>query len=255
MAIYCLMVSTISKAKNHSAEEKVKYISRVGKYSLKEDKVRLVMSGNMPTWASSTGGMMDPATDYWRAADAYERANGRLCKQIVCALPRELTKQDQLSLARTFAEEVAATEEGRLPWTLAVHEGHGANPHFHLMVSERLNDGLDRSPEAWFRRASTNKGSPEAGGARKTTRLKSKGWLFHIRALFALLANKILERAGFEERIDHRTLEAQGIDRRPTKHIGPRVVAYEQRTGEKSYLRAYFEEEMGEGSHFERPRF
>ena len=36
-------------------------------------------------------------------------------------------------------------------------------------------------------------------------------------------ANRALERAGHDVRIDRRTLEAQGIDRESTIHIGPRA--------------------------------
>ena len=35
-----------------------------------------------------------------------------------------------------------------------------------------------------------------------------------------LIANKHLELAGLEDRIDHRTLVAQGIEREPTTHQG-----------------------------------
>jgi len=41
-------------------------------------------------------------------------------------------------------------------------------------------------------------------------------------------ANRALERAGHDARIDRRTLEAQGIDREPTIHIGPRAQHIEE---------------------------
>lgn len=44
-----------------------------------------------------------------------------------------------------------------------------------------------------------------------------------IRERWEHYANEALERAGHEARIDRRTLEAQGIDREPTIHIGPRA--------------------------------
>ena len=34
---------------------------------------------------------------------------------------------------------------------------------------------------------------------------------------------------GREERIDHRSLEAQGLERKPGVHLGPRVAAMERR--------------------------
>jgi len=38
-----------------------------------------------------------------------------------------------------------------------------------------------------------------------------------------------LQLSGHEARIDHRTLEAQGIDREPTTHLGPRIAAMERK--------------------------
>ena len=32
----------------------------------------------------------------------------------------------------------------RFHYTLAVHRGKGENPHAHLMISERVNDGIER---------------------------------------------------------------------------------------------------------------
>ncbi|MCV5334349.1 MobA/MobL family protein, partial [Escherichia coli] len=40
---------------------------------------------------------------------------------------------------------------------------------------------------------------------------------------------RALERAGHDARIDHRTLEAQGIERLPGIHLGPNVVEMEGR--------------------------
>ena len=49
------------------------------------------------------------------------------------------------------------------------------------------------------------------------------------RELWAERANHALRLAGHEARIDHRTLEAQGIDRVPTTHMGPSVAALERK--------------------------
>jgi hypothetical protein len=45
--------------------------------------------------------------------------------------------------------------------------------------------------------------------------------------------------------VDHRTLEAQGIDREPTKHLGPAVAGILER-GESSWLAARWQEEATE---------
>src|ERR1019366_2577497 len=50
-----------------------------------------------------------------------------------------------------------------------------------------------------------------------------------VRAQWTALANERLQALGIEARIDHRTLEAQGIDREPTTHLGPAVSGMERR--------------------------
>lgn len=178
----------------------------------------------MPEWAQKN------PTDYWEAADRYERQNGRLYKEVEVSLPRELPEQGRLELARDFAERL--TREENLPYTLALHEGRGErgqdhNPHAHLMISERVNDGIARNDEQWFKRF--NREEPERGGAEKTLNLRSKEWLEETRAGWAQEANRALEREQIHARIDHRSLQEQGIDRIAQHHIGVHAMAMEER--------------------------
>ena len=219
-AIYHLNARTGSRSKGQSARAAAAYIQREAEYGRDQaDELVYAASGHMPAWAEA-----DP-TDYWDAADLYERANGRLFKRLEVALPTALTAAEQQELAVGFAHHLTAAEH--LPYTLAIHAGEGTNPHCHLLISERTNDGLERSPELWFRRY--NAAEPEQGGARKTEALKPKAWLEATREAWAEHANQALERAGLEVRIDHRSLEAQGIERLPSLHLGPTVQAMEAR--------------------------
>ena len=123
--------------------------------------------GNMPKWAEA-----DPRA-YWQAADDNERANGRLFCQVEGALPIELGPEDRQALARRFARRL--TDREQLPYTLAVHRGGHTNPHFHLVISERRNDGIERSAEQWFKRY--NGRTPSAGGRGKPlTHTEKSGW-------------------------------------------------------------------------------
>jgi hypothetical protein len=45
------------------------------------------------------------------------------------------------------------------------------------------------------------------------------------------------QEAGFDDRVDHRTLVAQGIDREPDGHIGMKATQYERRTARLSRRR------------------
>lgn len=260
VAIYHLSVSSGNKAAGQAAVAKLDYILREGKYGRDRDEVARADSGNMPEWAE------DSPRAYWQAADTYERANGRLYRQVEFALPNELGRRRQVEAVRAFA--AALTDRDRLPFTWAIHRGKARepgkpdNPHCHLILSERAGDGIARAADKWFRRA--NRKHPERGGARKVTATATREWLEDTRALWADIANRALERAGRGERIDELSLkdqlyEAVGepagwdperrdpdtgekgywtpehearlaeLDREPGKHLGPVAAALERK--------------------------
>ena len=222
MAIFHLRARTVGRASGASAAAAAAYLLRLGKYARAgHDPCVFSLSANMPTWAAGPRQRLE----YWRAAE-HERANGRLFKSLELALPRELTHAQRVALAREFCDRVARTDAGEpLPYLMAVHGGKGGNPHCHVMVSERVQDGHDRTPETWFSRASPQGKNPESGGARKTSDLKPREWLQATRELLARLTNDALAAAGFMARVDHRSLAAQGIARTPEVHLGPAGVA------------------------------
>lgn len=219
MAIYHLHASTGSRKGGQSASAKSDYIQREGRYARDKDEVEHTKSGNMPDW-------VERPRDYWDASDTHERANGVLFREVEFSLPRELHPDQRKALAEDFAQHLTGDE--KLPYTLAIHSGKGENPHCHLMISERLNDGIERDPQQWFKRY--NAKAPERGGSQKADiSSRRKTWLEQTRQDWSDMANHALEREGHDARIDHRTLEAQGIERVPGIHIGPNVVEMENR--------------------------
>ena len=113
MAIYHLTVKTGSRHGGQSALAKSEYIEREGKYELQDDERAHRESDNMPEWAEE-----DPRS-YWEAADAHERANGRLFREVEFALPRELNEGEQVDLAREFARRLTRAGRG----AAALHAG------------------------------------------------------------------------------------------------------------------------------------
>jgi hypothetical protein len=55
----------------------------------------------------------------------------------------------------------------------------------------------------------------------------------HIREYAAAVINTALERAGLDERVDHRSFKDRGIERVPSEHLGVEAAAMERR-GKKS---------------------
>jgi hypothetical protein len=214
---YHLSFRSGSRGTGACAGASYEYITREGEYANEDrDPATYTESDHMPLWA------LDDPSAYWEAADLHERANGRLYVGADFALPRDLSTQDQVALAHEFAQQL--TRDESLPYTLAIHAGRDAdgnehNPHAHLMVSERKNDGIDRSPEQWFSRA--NPTDPTKGVAEKSRALHGQAWVEQARARWADLTNKAMERLGREERVDHRSYQRQGLDQEAGRHYGP----------------------------------
>ena len=233
--MYChVNVKTGSRGSGQSAAAKYDYISRGGKYgAARQDELVHLESGCMPSFAASDARL------YWAAADSHERSNGRLFRSLTAALPNSLDSAGRLQLARSFAAHVTA---GELPYTLAVHAGRSKkagvadNPHLHLVFSERVNDGVERAAESWFRRAAPKGGDPAAGGAKKSERTKPRAWLEETRQAWAAEMNQAFDRAGVSDKVtpeSHATQLARAREAGdakeeerlllspPSTHIGP----------------------------------
>jgi len=225
MAEFHLHIKSHSRSVGKGAGGHARYVLRQGPYSKRTvdvvegatvkrveesraDEVVASESGNMPAWA------VDNPVNYWDAADERERANGTVYREVEIALPAELSKEQNISLAKSFVNKIAQSEKGPTPYTLSIHKSEKTPNllHAHIMLSDRVYDGHDRTPETFFKRAAVKGKAPDMGGAPKCEERRAApghDWADRIRPLWADLANAALERAGIEARIDHRTLEAR----------------------------------------------
>lgn len=221
MAHYHCSIKSGSRSAGKSASVKSDYITRQGKYEDRDD-LAFIESGNMPAWAAEP-------SDYWKAADKNERANGTLYHEIEFALPNEVSLADARKLAQLITEQMTTTEDAaKLPFTMAIHDKEG-NRHCHLMISGRKNDLTnDRTPETWFKRAPI--------GAEKVD-LYDKSFLQEARLTVEVLTNRLYEVRNMEQRVDSRSYKDQGISQVPQLHMGPAALRYESQTGKKSKRR------------------
>jgi hypothetical protein len=192
------------------AERQLRYLSREGR----EDLV-YTRSRNLPAWAQQ-----NPHT-YFRATERYERANGIAFEEWKLTLPRELSPRQNMDLMRALVATIAGD---RLPITYAFHcpqtlDGTQAQPHLHLLISGRQDDGIARAPTQHFKRY--NPTHPERGGAPKDPALYHyravKGW----RVTISDVINVHLERAGLAERLHPDRLADRAITRQPEPKLLP----------------------------------
>ena len=222
------------------------YLVREGKHQRREHELEYIGHGNMPEW--SQGNPMQ----FWNAADIFERANGRVYTEILVALPRELSRHERQELVRDFVGDELGD---KFVYTVAIHNPKaldgGEQPHAHIMFSNRELDGIEREKEQFFKRA--NPEHPERGGAKKNREWsrdeRANNKIEQLREAWEQGANRALEKAGHELRIDRRSLKEQGIEREPEPKMGPEVTqrlkrGLETETGERVLeLRNYRQQE------------
>ena len=176
----------------------------------------------------------------WNAAElAEKRKDARVAREYEVALPHELNAAQRRDLVRAFAQDLAERHGGAID--VAIHrphrEGDTRNHHAHLLATTRVvtDAGLGGKTSIEWKDADRTKRGLEPGRMEVTA----------IRGRWAAIVNEHLEEHGHAARIDHRSLDAQGVDREPTYHKGPAVTAIERR-GEETRVVERMREDIGE---------
>ena len=205
----------VSKARGTTADH-VRNIMRRGAFADRDDLIGWNY-GNMPNWARH-----EPEA-FFLASDKYERKNSPAFVAVTFSLPNCLSKEQNLHLASKIMDALARG----MPYMFAVHEPIAfqsgvRHPHVHGMLSGRVDDGIDRSPEQTFRRY--NDKCPQVGGCKKVgcgiPPAEIKKSTIEMRRIIADAINNELRAHGFDDRVDHRTLREQGIARDPVRYVG-----------------------------------
>ena len=152
----------------------------------------------------------------WNSAEAAEkRKDARLGREIILALPSELSAEQRRELTGEMARHLVARYGVAVD--VAIHqpsrEGDQRNHHAHMLMSSRRI-----TPEGFGEKA-RELDDREHGPAE----------VEHIRSEWARLANRALEKAGEQITIDHRSFQRQGVNRMPTLHLGASANALERR--------------------------
>lgn len=167
-----------------------KYIMGEDKYLYKENEV-IYEKHNMPPHLS--------AEDFWQSADAYERANGRVYKEIRIALPNGFSKKENQDLLNKFLEKELGNN---FYYSAVIHDKDSSedeirNVHAHIMVCPRKIDGIERDTKQFFSRY--NSKNIEEGGALKDPYWNKKETLTHFRESWEETLNNALEKKNWRK--------------------------------------------------------
>ena len=113
---------------------------------------------------------------------------------------------------------------------IAIHKGHREdeshikgehakvspnNPHMHILLTDRPI-------------------GQEGFCVKKNRDWNKKSFVRHWREMWEKVLNKEFERNGLDFRVSHESVEVQGIDREPTKHLGRKATEMKRRGKETS---------------------
>ena len=204
MAIYHLSAKIVSRGKGQSVVAAAAY--RAGqsltdeRYGMTHDYTRKEGVGHSEILlpAGAPGWMADRQR-LWNQVEAGEkRKDAQLARELEIGLPLELTHEQNVALVREYLGQHFVSQG--MVADFAVHEDDPNNPHAHVLLTMR-----EVSPE---------------GFGQKVRAWNAKADLLKWRQAWAETANVHLARAGHAIRIDHRTLEAQGIELAAGQKIG-----------------------------------
>ena len=235
MAIYHASTKPIARSAGRSAVAAAAYRAGVelvdARTGLVHDYTR--RGGVEHTEILTPDGLGAERNALWDATElAEKRKDARTAREWIVALPSELTAGQRTDLARDFAQ--ALVDRYGVAVDFAVHapdrEGDHRNHHAHILtttrqVSRGIDGGLVLGAKAHIELS--DKARRENGLGAAADEVKA------VRELWERVANAALERAGVEARIDARSLQAQGVDREATQHLGP-VASEMERRGKAS---------------------
>lgn len=164
----------------------------------------------------------------WNAVEQIEKSSkAQLAREYEVALPVELSREEQIKLVRDFAKENFG--DNGMCVDFSIHDKEDGNPHAHIMLTTRPIEQdnswgvkqkkeyiLDKNGQKQYdKKKQTYKCKTV-----KTTNWDSKEFLQRSRESWAEKVNQELEKKSLPQRIDHRSLKEQGVDRVPTIHEG-----------------------------------
>jgi len=235
MADYRLHAQIISRSTGKSAVKAAAYRAvekilneRTGNF---EDYTRKrgVLCTEILTPENAAVWMQDRAR-LWNGVEHREDKSTRpgdaqLARELQLSLPCELTTEQNLELVRDFIK-TKFVEHGVIA-DIAIHapsrHGDDRNYHAHVLLTLREvgPEGFGKKARLWEQQ--------KGEGKRKSWKQFEAERLTEWRREWAEYENRALARYGHPERVDHRSLKDQGIDREPTTHVGPDANEMERR--------------------------
>lgn len=220
MAIYHFSAKMIKRSEGQSstahaaycAHEKIKDFRTGEVHDYRRRNLRdeisfaeIIAPENAPEFCS------DRAQLWSEVEQTEKRKDAQVARSITVALPRELSKEQNQQLARSFCKDTFAAQG--MVADCCIHDIDSDNPHVHIILTTRelTPDGFGKKNRDW--------------NDKKTLEQWRKSWSEY--------ANSALKSAQIDAQIDHRSYKDQDVDLVPGVHLGKTVSEMERR-GERT---------------------
>lgn len=222
MAIYSASLSAIARSDGRSATAAAAYRAgcvivdpRTGEIHDYTRKGGVLDAGEPGAEVILPSGGTAGRAAFWGAIELHHRRKDAVtARELRVALPAELPPHAQIQLAREV--RAALSQEYGVAVDVCVHEpskeGDDRNTHAHILMSActvSADGTMGRKCDALDPIHCARRGLPTAAE--------------FIRPLWEKLVNEALADAGIDERIDHRSHAARGLDTVPGSHHGPAI--------------------------------
>ncbi len=177
----------------------------------------------------------------WNEVERIEKGSrAQLAREYEVALPREISREEQIQLVRDFVQENFVNKG--MCADIAVHDKGDGNPHAHILLTTRpIEQGgiwgkkaentyvLDKDGNRILQKIDKQNRKIYKRIKKPTTDWDSKEFLQRNRESWAAAVNRELERKNLPQRVDHRSLADQQKEQIPTEHIGVAAKSMEKR--------------------------
>ncbi|MGR9141163.1 Ti-type conjugative transfer relaxase TraA [Rhizobium leguminosarum] len=205
----------------------------------------LALPDQTPAWLRSAveGRSVAGASEaLWNAVEAFEKqANARLARELIIAVPEELTRAENIALVREFVRDSFTSERMVADW---VYHDKDGNPHIHLLTTVRPLTEEGFGPKHAPVLGENGEPLRFVTARRPTGRIVYKSWggdketLQAWKIAWAETASRHLALAGHEIRLDGRSYAEQGLDGIAQRHLGPEKAALSRRDAEMYFAPA-----------------
>lgn len=168
--------------------------------------------------------------ELWNKAEhAEKRKDARVGREYIIAIPYELMQKGKrkqgLECVLEYCDRIAKRYNVAIEFAIHDQDDNNKNFHAHILTTTRkasfANGELVLTEKSYLELSDKK--------LRQLGKKTGKEQITSLRKLNADVSNKHLAKNGFDERVDHRTLDAQGIDRLPKLHLTRAEMELEKR--------------------------